>query len=96
MRHPLFFRFMFPLQGGLFSTHPRLVCRVQRVIDDTKRDTEDVNKTRKMQQTAAGNELAKLNHQWQELVEKNKAIEAACCELEAKLEKAAGGIAPQA
>ena len=41
----------------------------------------DLHKTRKVQQTAAGLELRKMEAEWRALVAQNAAIEAACAEL---------------
>jgi pre-mRNA-splicing factor SPF27 len=57
---------------------------------------EELHKTRKVQQTAAGAELAKLARQWDAAVRKNADIEAACDALEAEAAalRHAGAAAP--
>lgn len=53
----------------------------------------DVNKTRKVQQTAAGMELRKMEAQWQALVASNAVLEAAVAEVEAASAAAAAAAA---
>jgi pre-mRNA-splicing factor SPF27 len=56
-----------------------------RELQGLSTQIDGVNKTRKLQQQAAGSELAVLEGQWRALVAKNAALEATCVELEAQL-----------
>lgn len=56
-----------------------------RELQGLSSQVDGVNKTRKLQQQAAGSELAVLEGQWRQLVAKNAMLEATCAELEAQL-----------
>lgn len=71
--------------------------RLSQEVAELKRQIDAVNRERKLQQTAAGGELAGLEDQWKELVAKNGEIERACraMEEEVVLMQAASHPAPQ-
>lgn len=73
---------------------PSTFIRMVKDIAAVKKEVEELNKTRKMQQTAAGAEISRLNRDWFAIVEKNKEIEAACKELEGQI-RALGGQPPE-
>ena len=61
------------------------VAGQSRELQGINAQVDGVNKTRKLQQQAAGSELAVLEEQWRALVAKNATLEATCAELEAQL-----------
>jgi pre-mRNA-splicing factor SPF27 len=62
-----------------------------RELSSLTAQIDSVNKTRKIQQQAAGAELSVLEGQWRSLVGKNAELEATCLALEAELAALRGG-----
>lgn len=60
------------------------VARLQAALAQTRAAVDDLNRERKLQQTAAGRELRQLEGDYVALVRKNAEIEAACSALEAE------------
>jgi pre-mRNA-splicing factor SPF27 len=58
----------------------------QSELAEVRRQVNDLNRERKLQQTAAGRELAKLEQEYVALVYKNMHIEGACRQLERETE----------
>jgi pre-mRNA-splicing factor SPF27 len=69
-------------QGQLVDS---LVKQYETELAETKKQITAVNLERKLQQTAAGNELRKAETEYQELVLKNIEIEMACDRLEKEI-----------
>jgi pre-mRNA-splicing factor SPF27 len=61
------------------------VARLQEQLAGVRRQVDDLNRERKLQQHAAGGELGKLEAEYLSLVHKNAEIEAACRGLEAEV-----------
>lgn len=60
-------------------------ARLSREVAELRGQIDSVNRERKLQQTAAGQELATFEAEWQELVAKNGEIERACRAVEQEL-----------
>jgi pre-mRNA-splicing factor SPF27 len=58
--------------------------------DDLKRKIEDINKSRKTEQLAAGTRLQGLEQKWKDLVFNNRQIEQSCEDLEADIKRLKG------
>lgn len=61
--------------------------KAQSLLQDIKKEIQDVNWQRKSKQTQAGEKLRALEAQWVMLVSKNYEIEQACAKLEETVEK---------
>lgn len=59
--------------------------RLEQEAADVGQRIDQINRERKLQQTAVGQELADLQAEWRALVAKNRQIELACGELEAEI-----------
>mmetsp|Transcript_18191 Transcript_18191/g.54664 ORF Transcript_18191/g.54664 Transcript_18191/m.54664 type:complete len:310 (+) Transcript_18191:390-1319(+) len=68
--------------------------RLEAEVAEVRAEVEAVNRERKLQQTAAGADLASLQTQWHQLVHKNAEIERACQRLEAEVAAAQAAIGP--
>jgi len=62
--------------------------RLIKVLEDCKREIEEINRNRKNEQIACGAKLAALEEQWNELVMKNIEIDKACQKLEVEIKQA--------
>ncbi|KAK9806831.1 hypothetical protein WJX72_004086 [[Myrmecia] bisecta] len=68
--------------------------RVEEEVAATKQATEELNRTRKMQQGGAGQQLAALEASWAALVRKNQDIDLACRLVEAEIEQLQAKLPP--
>lgn len=75
--------------GNMWRIHNSQVDEVQRnitkVLDQYKKEIEDINRQRKSEQEAAGLKINVLSNKWEELIYKNYEIETACVALEQEL-----------
>lgn len=66
---------------------------IQRELEQLKQETEALNRSRKLAQQQAGQELGQLAEHYHALLRKNAEIETACRALEAEVEALQGGVA---
>ena len=59
--------------------------RLEKKSAELQAKIDQINRERKLQQTAVGANLVQLEAEWQSLVSKNRDIEAACVGLEAEI-----------
>ena len=62
-----------------------LSAQLQGQVAETRARIEELNRERKLQQTAAGRELGALERELMSILVKNSELEAACRELEAQV-----------
>jgi pre-mRNA-splicing factor SPF27 len=72
------------------------VARLQAALAATRAAIDDLNRERKLQQTAAGRELRALQDDYMSLLRKNAEIEAACRALEGEGEAMRRALGPDA
>jgi len=64
-----------------------LICRMQKTAVEYNETIETVNRERKFHQQHTGGQLHALTMEWQELCQKNIAIQAACVDLQNQIDQ---------
>jgi len=83
--------------GNMWRMHNAQVEETQRniakILEQYKKEIEDTNRQRKIEQEAAGLKIKTLTNKWEELVYKNFEIENACIQLEQDVERLRAQVA---
>jgi len=84
--------------GNMWRMHNAQVEETQRnlskILEQYKKEIEDINRQRKLEQEAAGLKITTLTNKWEELVYKNYEIETTCLQLEQDVERLRARVAP--